>query len=284
VASETDATSIQVDTLNPVRRRERIAEYVLGRDSVSAKELSSTFDVSLMTIHRDLDELERQGVLRKIRGGATPQPSSLFESSVRFRRVTALREKEAVARYALTLVEPGQSVLLDDSTTSLALARLLPQRAPITMITNFLETINVLRGRPGVRLIALGGDYLERHDALVGLLCVNAIASLHADVVFLSTSAVSNGHALHQEQEIVSVKRAMLRSASRSILLIDHSKLDKVALHRLAPLREFDLVVVDSGVSSRQLAELRESPVEVVVAPLAIAPVATDLDTEDDDA
>jgi DNA-binding GntR family transcriptional regulator len=71
--------------LTPAGRRERIAEIVLGREAVAARELATLFDVSLMTVHRDLDELERQGVLRKIRGGATPQPSSLFESNVRYR-------------------------------------------------------------------------------------------------------------------------------------------------------------------------------------------------------
>ncbi len=265
---ESDFSTVLEDGLSLRRRRELIAEYVLGRDSVSARELSSTFDVSLMTIHRDLDELERQGVLRKIRGGATPQPSSLFESSVRFRKVTATREKEALARFALDQIEPGQSVLIDDSTTCLALARLIPQQAPITVITNFLCSINELKGKPGVHLIALGGDYLERHDALVGLICETAINALHADVLFLSCSAVSNGFALHQEQAIVSVKRAMLGSATRSILLIDHNKVGKVALHRLAPLETFDLVVVDGGVSDAQLAELRESHTSVAVAPL----------------
>lgn len=254
--------------LSPGRRRELIAEFVLERDSVSARELSAAFDVSLMTIHRDLDELERQGVLRKIRGGATPQPSSLFESNVRFRQVTATREKNALARYALGLVEPGQSVLIDDSTTCLALAQLLPQHAPITVITNFLLSIDELKGKPGVRLIALGGEYLERHEALVGLLCETAIASLHADIVFISCSAVLDGFALHQEEQIVSVKRAMLGSASRSILLVDHNKFGKVALHRLAPLREFDLVVVDGGIDRQQLTQLRKSQIRVEVAPL----------------
>ena len=254
--------------LPPVERRERIAEYVLQRESVPARELAAHFDVSIMTVHRDLDELERQGVLRKSRGGATPQPSSLFESNVRYRLSAARAEKEAVARFALTLIEPGQAVLLDDATTTLALARLLPALAPITVITNYLATIQALHAASGVRLIALGGEYLPSHDSFTGVGCEAAIALLRADLFFMSTSAVSAGVAFHQEQEIVKVKRAMLAAATKRVLLVDHAKLGKTALHKLAPLTDFDLVVVDAGADDERLRELRDAKVPFEVAPL----------------
>jgi DeoR/GlpR family transcriptional regulator of sugar metabolism len=253
--------------LTPGERRQRIAAVVLAHESVSARDLALRFDVSLMTIHRDLDELERQGVLRKTRGGASPQPSSLFESNVRYRLATARAEKEALARYALSLIEPGQAVLLDDATTTLALARLLPGIAPLTVITNYLASIQALHDAPGIRLIALGGVYFPSHDSFTGIVCESAIGSLRADVFFMSTSAVSHGTAYHQEQEIVAVKRAMLRSASRRILLIDHAKLAKTALYQLAPLADFDLIVVDDGVDATGLSMLEEAKVPFVVAP-----------------
>lgn len=255
--------------LAPGPRRERIAEHILGRDDVvSARELAARFDVSVMTVHRDLDELEQQGVLRKVRGGATPQPSSLFESNVRYRLGAACAEKEAVARFALGLIEPGQAVLLDDATTTLALARLLPGIGPLTVITNYLATIRALQAAPDVRLIALGGEYFPSHDSFTGVVCEAAIASLRADLFFMSTSAVAGGVAYHQEQEIVKIKRAMLAAATRRMLLIDHGKLGKVALHKLAPLADFDLVVVDAGADEAQLRELREAKVPFEVAPL----------------
>lgn len=253
--------------LPPAERRERIAAIALANEAVSARELAARFAVSLMTIHRDLDELERQGVLRKTRGGATPQPSSLFESNVRYRLATAREEKAALARYALTLIEPGQAVMLDDATTTLALARLIPDIAPLTVITNYLATIQILHDAPGIRLIALGGEYFPSHDSFMGIVCEDAIASLRADIFFMSTSAVSHGVAYHQEQEIVAIKRAMLRVASRSILLIDHAKLGKTALHHLAPLSDFDLVVVDDGVDAVGLRTLEEAKTPFAIAP-----------------
>jgi len=256
------------EAAGPIQRQEHMAEYVLQRGSASAKELAETFGVSVMTVHRDLDELERQGVLRKLRGAAEAQPSSLFESNVRYRIRSAASEKEALARFALKLVEPGQSVMLDDSTTALPLARLLRGKTPITVITNFMMGIEALKGVRGVSLISLGGEYLPSHDAFTGVVCETAIASLRANVLFMSTSAVADCQALHQEQEIVRTKRAMIASAERRVLLLDHYKLGKAALHQLAPLDSFDLIVVDSGVDERSLAELRECAVPVEVAPL----------------
>ena len=253
--------------LAPDVRRERIAEYVLEHESVSAKDLATTFDVSVMTVHRDLDELERHGVLRKVRGGATAQPSSLFESNVRFRLMTSTAEKDALARYAVELIEPGQAVLLDDSTTALALSRLLPAVGPVTVITNYLRMLNELCAQPDIRLIALGGDYSSSHDSFVGVVCENAIESIRADIFLMSTSAVADGMAFHQEQQVVAIKRAMLKVAKKKVLLIDHAKLGKVALHALAPLTAFDLVVVDDAVEEAQLRELRDTGVPFAVAP-----------------
>jgi DeoR/GlpR family transcriptional regulator of sugar metabolism len=254
--------------VRPIRRQQHIAEYVLQHGSVAAKDLASLFGVSLMTIHRDLDELERQGVLRKLRGRVTAQPTSLFESNVRYRLRTARAEKEALSRFALTLIEPGQSVMLDDSTTTLPLAHLLPTKAPITVITNFGMTLSELSGIKGVNLISLGGEYMPSHDAFVGVVCEAAIASVRADILFMSTSALSACSTLHQEPEIVRIKRAMIVSSKRRVLLVDHTKLSKVALHQLASLQDFDLVVVDAAIDEAQINELKECSVPFEVVPL----------------
>jgi DeoR/GlpR family transcriptional regulator of sugar metabolism len=255
--------------LSQAGRQERIAELVLGQDFVAAKDLTLRFDVSLMTIHRDLDELAAQGVLRKVRGGATPLPSSLFESNVRYRMTESVAEKQALARHALSLVEPGQAIMLDDSTTTLAFARLLPSLdAPLTVITNFLASMRELIWARAIRLIVLGGEYLPSHDSFTGIACEEMVAALRADVLFLSTTAVADGVTFQPEPEVATLKQAMMRSATRRVLLIDHRKIGRVALHRLAPLRDFDLVVVDAGIDQERLRQLREAGAQVVIAPL----------------
>lgn len=249
-------------------RRQAMAEYVMRHGNVSVSELADTFDVSVMTVHRDLDDLEAHGQVRKFRGGATAQPSSVFESNITYRLEANRREKEAIARRLLGLIEPGMSVMLDDSTTALALARRLGDVTPLTVVTNYMEAIKLLSGTPGVRLIALGGEYHASHDSFLGVACVDAIEAMSTDLTIVSTSAISDRFAFHQEQEIVLVKRAMLRSARRRVLAVDHTKLDRVALHRVAPLEDFELIVVDELTPAAAVERLRERRLAVDVAPL----------------
>jgi DeoR/GlpR family transcriptional regulator of sugar metabolism len=175
-------------------------------------------------------------------------------------------EKRQLAHAAIDLIEPGEAVMLDESTTGLAVAELLPERGPVTVITNFLAIVKLLAGVDGVDLIALGGAYYPAYDAFLGMRTNEAIQSLHADVLFMSTTAVTNGHCYHQSQETVAIKRAMMAAAGRRVLLIDHSKFAERGLHQLAPLTAFDLVIVDAGTSAADLAPLRASGVPIRIA------------------
>jgi DeoR/GlpR family transcriptional regulator of sugar metabolism len=252
----------------PARRQAQIAAYVVEHGTATAHELVEVFGVSLMTVHRDLDALERQGVVRKYRGGVSAQPTSVFESNVAYRLNTAQAQKRALARRARELVEPGMSVMLDDSTSALAVVPLLEDVTPLTVATNFLPAVSQLTAMPGIQLIALGGIYSPTHDSFGGVPCAEAVEALQTDLLFCSVSAVSATHAYHQEQEIVLVKRAMLRAARTRVLLIDDAKLRRTALHRLAPLTDFDLVLVDDRAPAEQVAALREHGAAVEVVPV----------------
>jgi DeoR/GlpR family transcriptional regulator of sugar metabolism len=255
---------------NLSRRREtridELTNYLLAQVSATSQELADHFGVSVMTMHRDLDELERRGLVRKFRGGVSTQPSGVFESNVRYRQKAMLAQKQAVAAKARELIEPGMSVMLDDSTSALELARLFKGITPLRVVTNYLEGLKLLATIPEIDVTALGGDYDPNHDSFLGVGCVEAIEALRVDAVFVSTSAVSGAEAYHQEQHIVAVKRAMLKVAERRYLLLDHSKLGKVALHRLVPLGTFDLVIVDGELDEERLAELKENRVRFEVA------------------
>ncbi|WP_163513621.1 DeoR/GlpR family DNA-binding transcription regulator [Fodinicola acaciae] len=249
-------------------RQEMIARYVLDHESATANELADLTGVSLMTVHRDLEDLSRQGIVRKFRGGVSAQPSSVFESNIEFRLQSRQAEKAAMARVARQHVEAGMAVMLDDATSTLAVARLLGDVSPLTVVTNYIGAIDVLRKMPDIRLIALGGEYSHTHDSFGGVGCIDAISQLTVDVVFVSTSAMTHEMAYHQEQEIVLTKRAMLRAAHTRILLMDSQKIGRRALHQLCPLTDFDLLIVDSGIKEDQLADIRDGGVTVEVASL----------------
>ena len=245
--------------MNSTARRQDILQYILEKGAAQVDELTALYDVSRMTIHRDLDSLEQEGVIRKVRGGATVQSSSLVESSFRYRMQISVPIKEALARAAARYIEPGQAIMIDDSTTTIALTKIVPNLRPLTVITNSLTVTEQLSNVPGIDLIALGGHYNTRFNAFFGLQCEQAIANLCADLLFMSVSAVRGTTAFHQEQQVVKTKRAMMAAAEKRILLVDHSKFENTALHRLAELSEFDRVFVDRGVGRAHLALMHEA-------------------------
>jgi DeoR/GlpR family transcriptional regulator of sugar metabolism len=249
--------------------REQLADYVLRTGYARIDDLVQRFDISRMTVHRHLDSLERQGVLRKLHGAVTVQPSGLYESSFRYRAAIDQAEKKALARVALEYVEPGQAVLLDDSTTALAVAQVLPRLAPLTVITNSLASAECLAKSEEIDLISLGGELNRTYNSYLGLLCEHAIAELRVKILFLSASAVQGVTAFHQDEQVIRVKRAMMDVARTRILLVDHHKFGGLALHKLADLSAFDAVVTTEGLAAEHAAALNRPDINLRIVPIA---------------
>ena len=275
VAQNTVGAAAQSIAKAPLRQDERqalITELVLSEGSIRIDQIVAQFDVSRMTIHRDLDALEARGILRKSRGAVTAVSSSLFEASTDYRIRQNVDAKEAIARIALEMIEPGQAIVLDDSTTGLQLAQLLPQRAPLTVITNFGRVAEALRGQPDISLISTGGEYYQLCDAYKGALTLSALRQLSADIYFMSAPAITNGVCFHQHPELVLVKQAMFTCARTRVLVVDHTKFQRRALHAMTPVEDFDYAIVDSLTTKEDLGTLRRAGVEVRIAQVRTTP------------
>lgn len=270
MSSEPVATDTR--QMRQLARQRAITEAVMAEGTVRIEQLAERFDISLMTVHRDLDELENRGLLRKSRGIATATSTSLVESSDVYRASRQSAEKEAVALAAMEFVEPGQAIFLDDSTTVLHMAPHLASKGPLTVITNVLTLMTELRGVRGVDLLALGGQYYNWCSAFMGRMTTAAISDLRADLVIMSTAAITDDVVFHQALETVDVKRAMFDSAQRRVLLADHTKFEKRALHALLPLDRFDAVIVDDGTDADDVRRMRRKGVRVIVAPVHTEP------------
>jgi len=246
-------------------RRAAVLQHVLASGSAQVDELAALLDVSRMTVHRDLDSLEQQGLIRKVRGGATAQPSMLFESHHFYREKRRTTEKRVLARAAADMIEPGMALIVDDSTTTAALMPFLPEKAPLSLITNALGVIEGLKAVDGIDLIALGGEYSRTFNAFLGLVAEQAVQALRADLLVMSASAVQGLTLYHQDQRVVRVKRAMMAAADRRLLLLDSSKIGKSALNRLAEMAEFHAVLVDSGLDAERAAAIRQADVNLTL-------------------
>lgn len=240
-------------------------EEVLLHGFARVEDLARQFEVSAMTMHRDLDALQEEGWLVKIRGGATANPAALVEASVPERINSMQAEKTAIAELAATLLTHGQTVFLDDSTTVLSMVESLRARPPLLVATNFIAAVGALRGSSS-ELHVLGGEYYPRQDSCQGLQTVEAISRLHADVFFMSTTAIADGRCLHRSEQTVQVRQAFLRNSGHNVLLVDHAKLGRPAPHVLCGLEVFDTIVVDDGVDDDDLGTLRDACADVRVA------------------
>lgn len=245
-------------------RRDQIAAFVAQRGEVRIDELITAFGVSRMTIHRHVEELARQGVLRKLHGAVSAQPSGVYESLFGFRQAHATAAKQAIARAAAAELLPGQILLLDDSTTVAALIAHVPKAAPLTVMTNSLAHAPVLAEMEEVRLIALGGEYHPTYNAFIGHLCETALAQVRVNLAVCSASAISGHVALIQDPQVTRVKQAMLAAAARKVLLVDGTKFGKVALHLLADLAQFDAIYTDGTLPDDVTQRLRDAGTELI--------------------
>jgi DeoR/GlpR family transcriptional regulator of sugar metabolism len=247
-------------------RRDAIADHIQSVGYARVDELAERFGISRMTIHRYVEALTKQGIVRKLHGAVTAQPSGLYESAFRFRKTSAVAEKRELARAALQFVEAGQAIMLDDSSTAAMLADHLGRVTPLTVVTNSVSVAEKLQDEEDIDLISLGGNYNRIYNAYTGLMCEQAIARLRVNTLFLSASAVEGTRAFIQDQQIVRIKQAMMVSAQKRILLVDHHKFDRVALHALGELSEFDMVLVTSGLAQERRQALRDAhiPLQIV--------------------
>ncbi|MDR3069966.1 MAG: DeoR/GlpR family DNA-binding transcription regulator [Propionibacteriaceae bacterium] len=247
-------------------RHDAIVNFISETGGRTVEEISIFAGVSPMTVYRDINDLQTNGLLHLERGVVTAAASTLHEASSRYRLTRDTAAKERLAAAAIGLVEPGQSIMMDDSTTGVFLARLLPSRAPLTVVTNFHPVALALVEEPQIQVIVTGGEHQTWADALFGSLTTTAIRSMRADILFMSSSAITDGYCFHPTQEPAEVKRAMIASSRLRVLYVDNSKFTRTALHQVCPVSEFDIVIVDKTLEKQHLAQLKELGPKIIRA------------------
>ncbi len=254
-------------------RQRAIVELVLRRGSVSVEDICNRMGVSVMTVYRDITTLEESGLLQRDRGRVTAVATGLHEASAAFRLKQQPGAKAALATVAARLIAPGSSLMLDDSTSGIFVLRALRPDIPLTVITNSLLVARETNLMPNVKLFMSGGEYQGWADALMGPTALHTLSTLDADVCVLSASGIEDGRCFHPYEDVAAVKQAMLHGARFSILLLDHDKLRRHALHSFAHLRDFDLVITDNETSPEDMARFKDWEATVEVAePTGAAP------------
>lgn len=242
-------------------RKQDILALLRQQGFTPTHDLARELGVSVTTIYRYLTELERAGLVRKEYGGVSLQPAApdAVDFDYRWRRQEHPAEKQAIAQRAAALVEAGDTLVVDSSTTSLAFAQALA-RAPlpdVTLITNSARIVLALQHKPELRLICTGGTYLARHDTLVGEPAEDFLGTVTANKAFVSAYGVTPQACTDSDPADVRVKRLMLARARTKILLADHSKLGRTTTFTVITPAELDVIVTDIHAPPEALAPLR---------------------------
>lgn len=242
-------------TLRAEERKASILALLSSEGAVQLEDAASRLGVSSMTVRRDLDDLEADGLLKRVRGGAVSATGARPFSERRALRASA---KHVIAEKAMRLVPDAGAIAIDASTTAGTIGSRLKERRGLTVATNSFENFATMRRMPGVTPVLVGGEAEEKTDSFVGLIACQAAASMLYERLFMSATALDSTHGTSEVSLPESqVKRAFATVARQTVLCVDSSKLGQRSVALAFPLSEIALMITELDPSDERLDEYR---------------------------
>lgn len=255
--------------MNSKQRRRLLIERVTDAGELGFAAAAGLFGVSEMTIRRDVEALEEQGLVRRVPGGVIgARGQGSYEPPFASRLLSQTREKEHVARAVADLLLPGAHVMLDSGSTAFAVAKAIRGRGlGLTVVTPALLVAMELVDEPDTTVFVTGGELRPGELSLIGPETVQALGSYNIDTFVMGVGGVDaeRGVSDYNRAE-AATKRAGAAASTRIIVCVDASKLDQVYLSNVAALSEIDVLVTDGDPANRTIVAAREAGVQVVLA------------------
>lgn len=254
----------------PHERRNKIIEILERKDYAEVSYLSHHFNVSEMTIRRDLEKLDRDGQVVRVYGGARLVTKSVTEQTFKERSHTHQNEKAIMAEAAVALIQDGDVIAFDASTSALEVSKRIKHFRSLTVVTNNINVAIELAEVDSIAVILLGGYLRGKSLSTTGAALQLYMQSIYIDKAFISGKAISPVEGLMDStSDEGEAKQAILQKSSKVIVLADHSKLGKVAFFKVCPNDTIDLLITDAqeAIEYRGVIEqFKQSGVEVIGA------------------
>ncbi len=248
-------------------RQQAIVALTVDEGRVEVSELADRFRVTTETIRRDLSDLQTQRLVRRVHGGAVPWERNRFEPLLSVRSDHHAAEKGRLAKAAVAELPDTGSIIIDSGSTLNRFAEEIPAGTAIRIITNSLQTAQVLAKHDGIELTVIGGKVRKNTLAMVDGAAMAAVAPLTVDTLFISGDAASAETGLTTPySEEASLKRAMINAARRVVALVDHSKFSADQLVRFAQWSDIDVLITNIEVAPTIIATIEATGTTVVVA------------------
>lgn len=247
-----------------LERRNLILEKLQEEKRVVVSQLSQLFDVSEETIRRDLDKLEKEGLATKSYGGAVINEDVSIDLPFNIRKNQNVVGKQKMAEIAAKLIQDGEHIFLDASTTAVFVAKALKEKKErLTVITNSVEILLELSDVSGWNIISTGGVMKEGYLAFLGSKTEEAIRSYYVDKTIFSCKALDHEWGIMESHEpFGSTKRAMMACGRKKILVADSTKFDQTAFSVAGKLRDVDVVVTDKKPSDKWMQHFEDLEIE----------------------
>lgn len=243
-------------------RRKIILEKVHEEKKVIVSELSKEFDVSEETIRRDLDKMAEEGHIIKSYGGAVINEKGSIDLPFNVRWKANPGGKQKIAEIINTVIEDGDHIFLDASTTAVFIAKSIKQKSHLTVITNSIENLLEMGDTSDWKIISTGGSLHPGSMSLLGKRASDCIEQYNADKVFLSCKAIDIAKGvMESNEETGCIKQSMIESAAKVYLAVDSTKFDKVSFSTICSFKKIDVVITDKKPDSRWLKMFAEQEV-----------------------
>lgn len=256
-----------MENLSASERRAQISKIVFSLGEVRIEQLRDIFNVSEVTLRRDLEILESQNMIRRVRGGAVPNTTPPLETLFQEKLSSHTDKKREIAAVAASLVEDGQVVSLSAGTTTTYIARELMKKKELTIVTTAVNIAAELAGNDHITLVMIGGIVRKGSYASVGHIADEALSSMYTDWAFIGVDGVdlqggfTTPNLLEGRTDSI-----MLRTATKGVIVADHSKFEKIAFSPVARVNEPYLFITDNGAPEEYVRLLREKGCNVLVA------------------
>jgi len=254
----------------PVQRQQQILQRLEDESYASVAALARELGCSEMTIRRDLSRLESRGLVERSRGGAAPTRRVRLEFALAETADSRRREKELIGRAAASLVQPGERIMLDTGSTTLAMARELRSRGGISVVTTSLAVLSALLPSNGIEVMLVGGIVRDSSPDLYGPLVEDNLSRIHADWAFIGCDGLSVDAGLTTtDPRVARATSLMATGARRSALLTDSSKARQNSFITFASLGDLDYLITDDGMPAPVLEAARSAGVETILVSAA---------------
>lgn len=224
-------------------RKKKIVDLVNIRRQISASELALFFDVSIETIRRDLNLLDKQHKLVRVHGGAISKNNHDTGSSFDYRVKSNINDKKILVDSAIPLITKNSTIGLDASSSSWLLARTLSD-IQCTIITNCIYIVSALEGKKNINVIGIGGNYSEKYKSFYGISAINSLEKFTMDLCFISCSGLDFGSGAWESNELnLEMKKCLIRRSHKTALFADSTKIGKRGLKKLCDISDLDYII-----------------------------------------